>query len=335
MVGRVAKVAYRPGLPCEKPDSNMTSRPEPVLLIIADISGYTQFMTANAKTLAHAQAIITELVTAIIREVELPLTVAKLEGDAVFLYAKKEDGVRPWSETRKMIGDRLLRFFTAFSSKLKELRGVTTCDCHSCRSMERLRLKLVVHSGEALFHHVFGTVDLAGVDVIIAHRLLKNSVSSDQYILMTEAAVKDVEFPIIVPFKPGIEDVDDIGEIKTQIYQPYQATAKEPTHSSPTRQPDYGDTVRRSSRWFLRLWFQPFRQESTHNSESFQHVKSRVALPEKALYKAFILIASPLFIPIGLLFVLIRMTGRFWKHGLQSRGETMRRESTTEHSLRM
>lgn len=328
-------MASHPGFTMRETDSNMTSRPEPVLLIIADISGYTQFMTANAKTLAHAQAIITELVTAIIREVELPLTVAKLEGDAVFLYAKKEDGARSWSDTRKMIGDRLLRFFTAFSGKLKELRGVTTCDCHSCRSMERLRLKLVVHSGEALFHHIFGTVDLAGVDIIIAHRLLKNSVTSEQYILMTEAAVKDIEFPVIVPFKSGIEDVDDIGEIKTQIYQPYQAITKETVHSSPSRQQDYGDTVRRSSRWFLRLWFQPFRQESTHNSGSFQHIKSRVALPEQALYKAFILIASPLFIPIGLLLVSIRMTGRFWKHSMQSRSETIRRKSAAEHSLPM
>ena len=40
------------------------SQPEAVLLIIADISGYTRYMTANAKTLAHSQTIITELVKA-------------------------------------------------------------------------------------------------------------------------------------------------------------------------------------------------------------------------------------------------------------------------------
>jgi len=37
----------------------MSDEVRPVLLIIADISGYTRFMTANAKTLAHAQLIIT------------------------------------------------------------------------------------------------------------------------------------------------------------------------------------------------------------------------------------------------------------------------------------
>ena len=50
-------------------------KPEPVLLIIADISGYTRYMTANAKTLAHSQTIITELVMAIVKQVELPLEV--------------------------------------------------------------------------------------------------------------------------------------------------------------------------------------------------------------------------------------------------------------------
>ncbi len=42
-------------------DSDPASAAEPVLLIIADISGYTRYMTANAKTLAHSQTIITEL----------------------------------------------------------------------------------------------------------------------------------------------------------------------------------------------------------------------------------------------------------------------------------
>src|SRR5262245_44041450 len=81
--------------------------PEPVLLIIADISGYTRYMTANAKTLSHSHAIITELVEAIIHEVELPLEIAKLEGDAVFLYCRKDSPVHSWSEMRRVVGQKL------------------------------------------------------------------------------------------------------------------------------------------------------------------------------------------------------------------------------------
>jgi len=74
--------------------------PEPVLLIIADISGYTRYMTANAKTLGHSQTIITELVKAIIRQIELPMEVAKLEGDAVFLFCRKPADPQPGRELK-------------------------------------------------------------------------------------------------------------------------------------------------------------------------------------------------------------------------------------------
>ena len=55
--------------------------------------------------------------------------------------------------------------------------------------IEKLRLKLVVHSGEALFHQILGFQELAGVDVIIVHRLLKNSVEADQYLLMQRGEI--------------------------------------------------------------------------------------------------------------------------------------------------
>ena len=81
-----------------------------------------------------------------------------------------------------------------FSEKINELSQSTTCTCNACTHIEKLRLKVVVHSGEALFHRVFNFVELAGVDVIIVHRLLKNSVAADQYLLLTEAARHDLEF---------------------------------------------------------------------------------------------------------------------------------------------
>src|SRR5262245_51586540 len=95
-------------------ESPAPDAPEPVLLIIADISGYTRYMTANAKTLAHSHTIITELVKAIIQAVELPLEVAKLEGDAVFLFCRKNKEAQPWLEIQRVIGQKLLTFFDSF-----------------------------------------------------------------------------------------------------------------------------------------------------------------------------------------------------------------------------
>src|SRR5215475_1001099 len=106
--------------------------PEPVLLILADISGYTRYMTANAKTLAHSQGIITELVKGIVKQAELPLEVAKLEGDAVFLYCRKDANADAWQETRRIIGNKLLSFFRMFGEKVRELSQSTTCSCNAC-----------------------------------------------------------------------------------------------------------------------------------------------------------------------------------------------------------
>ena len=100
-------------------------------------SGYTRYMTANAKTLAHSQTIITELVKAIIQIVELPLEVAKLEGDAVFLFCRKSDGPQPWHENKRLIGQKLLTFFGIFTEKIALLSQSNTCTCHACTHIEQ------------------------------------------------------------------------------------------------------------------------------------------------------------------------------------------------------
>ena len=82
-----------------------------VLMVLADISGYTRFMLANEKSLAHSQLIIGELINTLLAQVELPLTLAKLEGDALFLYAVKG---ADWERVRGRISERLIAFFHAF-----------------------------------------------------------------------------------------------------------------------------------------------------------------------------------------------------------------------------
>src|SRR5205823_7228509 len=136
--------------------------------------------------------------------------VAKLEGDAVFFFCRKQNGSRPWPETKQIIGKSLMAFFRMFSEKVNELSRSTTCTCNACTHIEKLRLKVVVHSGEALFHRVLNFLELAGVDVIIVHRLLKNSIAADQYLLLTEAAWRDLEFTGEIPLVNSSETYDDI-----------------------------------------------------------------------------------------------------------------------------
>jgi len=287
-------------------DKNPKNSPEQVLLIIADISGYTRYMTANAKTLAHSQTIITELVTAIVRQIELPLEVAKLEGDAVFLFCRKQNGSRAWPETKKIIGDNLISFFRMFSEKICELSQSTTCTCNACTHIEKLRLKIVVHSGEALFHRVLNFVELAGVDVIIVHRLLKNSVVADQYLLLTEAARHDLEFSVDIHLSNSAETYDDIGRIKTLVYLPVGQPEVAPANTPFTSR--FG----KSWKLFCKLWFAPFA-----SLPRLAHITYDVSRAGRIGFALLMLLLTPIYLPVGIIFVLLhtlREPARLHRH---------------------
>jgi hypothetical protein len=159
--------------------------------------------------------IIGALLKAILAEVEIPLSVAKLEGDAIFLYLIKDDD--GGSASARAVSSKLLRFFDAFSCTLRDLATSRTCTCGACRNVDQLRLKVIVHAGTALVWSIAGRTELAGVDVIVAHRLLKNSVAAHEYILVTEAASRDValDLPII---GAGAEEYGDVGTVNLTAY---------------------------------------------------------------------------------------------------------------------
>jgi class 3 adenylate cyclase len=218
-----------------------------VFLIIADISGYTHFMVAQRTALVHAQLIISELTKAIIKQVEIPLEISKLEGDAVFLYAVVDDP-KSRDDLRREIGRKLKVFLTAFSEKLQELSQSNTCHCEACTNINQLNLKIVVHSGQAFFYELGRFQELSGVDVIIVHRLLKNSVPAKQYILMTAAAYQGLQVAVDSPVTPGVETYEEIGPIKTFVYLP-QSTL-ETREAQPERQ---------YTSWFYRIKNKIFR----------------------------------------------------------------------------
>jgi len=191
-----------------------------VLLMIADISGYTKFMVSSDMEIEHSQHVISELIQAIIRQVEIPLEVSKLEGDAIFLYVKKDSDAFAWKDVRKITGGKLILFFEVFHEKLQELASRTSCSCGACSNVHTLKLKIVVHSGEALFYRIHRFNELSGTDVILVHRLLKNSTVTNEYLLMTESAYVDIEFSCQLPVEEGCESYEHLGQVKTFVYNP-------------------------------------------------------------------------------------------------------------------
>jgi hypothetical protein len=157
------------------------------VFVIADISGYTKFIFSNEKEIAHSQIIIRELITTLLGEVNLPLRLIRIEGDAIFLYAIKDDPEYSWDTASKNLVSSLLAFFRVFSNKLAELTIHKICSCTACVNIEQLKLKAVVHSGLAAFYRINEHQELTGTGGKV---------------------------------EPGEETYDDIGAVKTYVYHP-------------------------------------------------------------------------------------------------------------------
>ncbi len=113
--------------------------------------------------------------------------------------------------------------FTAFGRSLIEIGSYSMCRCQACSNIFELKLKVVAHSGEGLLNEVGGFSILSGIDTITVHRLLKNSVTLDEYVLMTEAAQRDLPFPAQAGMVEGSETYA-IGTFKTFLYRPEYST---------------------------------------------------------------------------------------------------------------
>ena len=141
-------------------------------LLLADISGYTAFLTGTE--LEHAHGIINELTRLIRDQLTPPMRFVKLEGDAVFCYANAES-----FEDGERFVELLEACYFGFSNRLLDMTRSTTCRCDACAAIGSLDLKFVTHYGSFMVERDGEQEDLAGPDVILVHRLLKNTVGDD------------------------------------------------------------------------------------------------------------------------------------------------------------
>jgi hypothetical protein len=159
-----------------------------LIVILADLSGYTRFMLENCTAAVHGQMVINNLIESLLAEVDIPLTLQEIEGDAVFLYAAHPGSDEAWGTVVERVSRKLMKFFDAFVARTGAMIELSPCDCPICGHADQLGLKIVAHIGEAVFHELAGRPQVSGPDVILAHRLLKNSVTSREYLLLSDAA---------------------------------------------------------------------------------------------------------------------------------------------------
>lgn len=137
-------------------------------------------MSVHRLQLAHAQDVVATLLEAVIDGAK-SFKLAKLEGDAAFFWAPIKDD----AELAPLVS-QFQAIRRAFLLAQRGLALARACSCDSCTQIEQLTLKFVAHTGEVALQKVKRHTELAGVDVIVLHRMLKNDVPVKEYVLMTE-----------------------------------------------------------------------------------------------------------------------------------------------------
>jgi hypothetical protein len=187
----------------------MQAHTEHGALVLADISGFTAFVTATE--LEHGPLIIANLLEEVIRELAPPLEIQEVEGDAVFALGPDRALVPP-----ARLVEVLERAFVAFKQRQRELQADESCSCGACSTVAALDLKIVAHHGRFLRHAVGGRSQVAGADVILAHRLLKNRLASrGAYLMLTEAALRWIGVdPSRAGLAPHTERYEHLGDVR-------------------------------------------------------------------------------------------------------------------------
>ncbi len=194
-------------------------------LLLADISGYTGFMTGVEQAhgvdfstgIPAAYSILGALLDAVIEGVEPDFGLVKLEGDAVFAAAP--------AARLDSHGDRILEKLEAMYRGFIDgrTRAIPSSDhvCTACPAVAHLDLKVVLHRGHAVRQRVGSASDLLGPAVTVAHRLLKNTIRERigirPYLFLTDPAATALGLSEV-----GLahrEDYPDAGRIQGRIIE--------------------------------------------------------------------------------------------------------------------
>jgi class 3 adenylate cyclase len=194
-------------------------------LLLADISGYTGFMTGVeldhgadfSNGIPAAYGVLADLLNSVIEGVEHDFGIVKLEGDAVFAAAPaaRLDGQGP-----RVLQD-LGTMYRAFIASRTAAIPANDHVCMACPAVAHLDLKVVLHRGHTVRQRVGSSSDLLGPAVTLAHRLLKNTVRDvigfRPYVYLTDAAATALGVPEVGLAHP--EEYADAGRINGRIIQ--------------------------------------------------------------------------------------------------------------------
>ena len=107
--------------------------------------------------------------------------------------------------------------YVDFRQRTKNVRRHTDCGCRACSNISMLDLKFIVHHGEFALQKIGGRPELAGSDVNLAHRLLKNHVheqtGSSAYALFSQSGLERTGLHL-ADLVSGAEEYEHLGTVQ-------------------------------------------------------------------------------------------------------------------------
>jgi hypothetical protein len=180
------------------------------LLLIADIGGYTDYMSSHRMSLAHAEVNTARMLDKMI-DAAPGYELIEIEGDAAFLSRQADDREADTAVTGILqIAAAMHRAFHL------ERQNVATnlCPCAGCKEAGNLKLKFVAHIGDVASQTIRDRHKLVGIDVILVHRMLKNPVTIPEYVLLSEELYGTGTAVLPGPVAEISDELEGIGTVR-------------------------------------------------------------------------------------------------------------------------
>jgi len=179
---------------------------------VPDITGFTKFIATS--DLSFSSTFIPGLLRRLVNANILKMNVGEIEGDAIFFY---KTGRLP---SINMVAKQCGLLFQTFHNYLQSVEKDDPENYEKYFTEGKMGLKIIIHYGEIITANIKGRTKLIGPNVIIAHKLLKNSIQAGEYVLLTHDYINKLKSKDIAPWFPwgnveeGSETYEYLGEIK-------------------------------------------------------------------------------------------------------------------------
>ena len=183
--------------------------PVRTLLLIADMGGYTAYMSTHRFSLSHAEVNTTRLLKTVI-DAAPGFDLIEVEGDAAFLSRNAETLGPDVAVTEVLQAAAAMQ--RAFHYE-RAYVAANLCPCGGCKEVDALKLKFVAHVAEVATQTIRNRTNLVGFGVILVHRLLKNPVKIPEYVLMSEELYRPGESAVTSPAEEISQDLEGIGPV--------------------------------------------------------------------------------------------------------------------------